>query len=120
MTHRLNTETFSQKIEHSGSAFFLPLTSLFSFVTFHLKSVTISPSKATVHILFVICTRTGLYFRPFLYILKPNLLHLRIFFEDNMLLLLKLKLLFRAIGFHSKLKGYHRPLNSRSNAGNKI
>ena len=37
MTHKLKTETFSQKIEHSGGVMFLPLTPLFSFVTFHLK-----------------------------------------------------------------------------------
>ena len=39
MTHKLKlkTETLSQKIEHSGGAFVLPLTPLFSFVTFHLK-----------------------------------------------------------------------------------
>ena len=38
MTHKLKTETLSQKIEHSGGAFVLPLTPLFRFVTFHLKS----------------------------------------------------------------------------------
>ena len=38
MTHKLKTETFSQKIEYSGGVFFGPLTPLFSFVTFHLKS----------------------------------------------------------------------------------
>ena len=37
MTHNRKTETFSQKIEYSGGAMFLPLTPLFSFVTFHLK-----------------------------------------------------------------------------------
>ena len=37
MTQKLKTETFSQKIEHSGGVFFLPLIPLFSFVTFHLK-----------------------------------------------------------------------------------
>ena len=37
MTHKLNTEMFSQKIEYSGGVFFWPLTPLFSFVTFHLK-----------------------------------------------------------------------------------
>ena len=37
MTHKLKTETFSQKIEYSGGIFFWPLTPLFSFVTFHLK-----------------------------------------------------------------------------------
>ena len=36
MTHKLKTETFSQKIEHSGGVILLPLTPLFSFVTFHL------------------------------------------------------------------------------------
>ena len=38
MTHKLKTETFSQMIEHFGGAIFLSLISLFSFVTFHLKS----------------------------------------------------------------------------------
>ena len=38
MTHKLKTETFSQKIKHSDGAMCLPLTPLFSFVTFHLKS----------------------------------------------------------------------------------
>ena len=38
MTHKLKTETFSQKIEHSGGVIVLPLTPLFSFVTFYLKS----------------------------------------------------------------------------------
>ena len=38
MIHKLKTETFSQKIEHSGGVIVLPLTPLFSFVTFHLKS----------------------------------------------------------------------------------
>ena len=37
MTHKLKTETFSQKIDHSGGVILLPLTPLFSFVTFHLK-----------------------------------------------------------------------------------
>ena len=37
MTHILKTETFSQQIEHSGGVIVLPLTPLFSFVTFHLK-----------------------------------------------------------------------------------
>ena len=37
MTHKLKTETFSQKIEHSGGVLCLPLTPLFGFVTFHLK-----------------------------------------------------------------------------------
>ena len=36
MTHKLKTETFSQKIEHFGGVILLPLTPLFSFVTFHL------------------------------------------------------------------------------------
>ena len=36
MTHKLKTETFSQKIEHSGGVICLPLTPLFSLVTFHL------------------------------------------------------------------------------------
>ena len=39
MTHKLETETFSQKIEHSGGVILLPLTPLFSFVTFHLKQI---------------------------------------------------------------------------------
>ena len=39
MTHKLKTETFSQKIEHSGGVILLPLTPLFSFVTFHLNSI---------------------------------------------------------------------------------
>ena len=39
MTHKLKTETFSQKIEGSGGVTVLPLTPLFSFVTFHLKGV---------------------------------------------------------------------------------
>ena len=38
MTHKLKTETFSQKIECSGGVIVLPLTPLFSFVTFHLKN----------------------------------------------------------------------------------
>ena len=33
MTHKLKTETFSQKIEHSSGVSFWPLTPLFSFVT---------------------------------------------------------------------------------------
>ena len=37
MTHKLKTETFSQKIEHSGGVILLHLTPLFSFVTFHLN-----------------------------------------------------------------------------------
>ena len=37
MTHKLKTEMFSQKIEHSGGVFFWPLVPLFSFVSFHLK-----------------------------------------------------------------------------------
>ena len=37
MTHKLKTETFSQKIEHSGGVIVLPLTPLFSFFTFHLN-----------------------------------------------------------------------------------
>ena len=37
MTYKLKTETFSQKIEHSGGVIVLPLTPLFSFVTFHLN-----------------------------------------------------------------------------------
>ena len=37
MTHKIKTETFSQKTEHSGGIILLPLTSLFSFVTFHLN-----------------------------------------------------------------------------------
>ena len=37
MTHKLKTETFSHNIEHSGSVIVLPLTPLFSFVTFHLN-----------------------------------------------------------------------------------
>ena len=41
MTHKLKTETFSQKIEYSGDVIFLPLTPLFSFVTFHLNTVKI-------------------------------------------------------------------------------
>ena len=39
MTHKLKTETFSQKTEHSGGVFLLPLTQLFSFVTFHLRLI---------------------------------------------------------------------------------
>ena len=31
------TETFSQKIEHSGGVIILPQIPLFSFVNFHLK-----------------------------------------------------------------------------------
>ena len=46
MTHQLKTETFSQKIEHSGGVIVLPLTPLFSFVTFHLKFL-IHLSRAT-------------------------------------------------------------------------
>ena len=38
MKHKLRTETFSQKTEHSGGVIVLPLTPLFSFVTFHLNS----------------------------------------------------------------------------------
>ena len=38
MTHKLKTETFSLQIVHSGGVIFLPLTPLYSFVTFHLKS----------------------------------------------------------------------------------
>ena len=38
MTHKLKTETFSQKIERSDGVIVLPLTSLFSFVTFYLKA----------------------------------------------------------------------------------
>ena len=37
MTHKLKTQTFSQKIERSGGVILLPLTPLFSFVTFNLK-----------------------------------------------------------------------------------
>ena len=37
MTHKLKTETFSQKIEGSGDVIVLPLIPLFSFVTFHLN-----------------------------------------------------------------------------------
>ena len=37
MTHKLKTETFPQKIKHSGGVCFGPITPLFSFVTFHLK-----------------------------------------------------------------------------------
>ena len=37
MTPKLKTETFSQKSERSGGVIVLPLTPLFSFVTFHLK-----------------------------------------------------------------------------------
>ena len=37
MIHKLKTETFSEKIEHSVSVILLPLTPLFSFITFHLK-----------------------------------------------------------------------------------
>ena len=37
MTHTLKTEMFSQTTEHSGGVILLPLTPLFSFVTFHLK-----------------------------------------------------------------------------------
>ena len=37
MTHKLKSETFSQKIEHFGGVTCFPLTPLFSFVTFHLK-----------------------------------------------------------------------------------
>ena len=37
MTHKLETEMFSQKIEYSGDVFFWPLTPLFSFVSFHLN-----------------------------------------------------------------------------------
>ena len=33
------TEKFSQKIEHSGGVIVLPLTPLFSFVTFHLNQL---------------------------------------------------------------------------------
>ena len=38
MTHKLKTETFSQIIEYSGGVIVVPLTPLFSFVTFHLNS----------------------------------------------------------------------------------
>ena len=38
MTCKLVKETFSQKTEHFGGVIFVPLTPLFSFVTFHLKS----------------------------------------------------------------------------------
>ena len=44
MTHKLKTETFSQKIELSGGVIVLPLTPLFSFVTFHLKRRTAESS----------------------------------------------------------------------------
>ena len=37
MTHKLKTETLSQKIEHSGGVMLLPLSLLFGFVTFHIK-----------------------------------------------------------------------------------
>ena len=37
MTYKLETETFSQKIERSGGVIVLPLTPLVSFVTFHLS-----------------------------------------------------------------------------------
>ena len=37
MTHKLKTEAFSQTIERSDGVIVLPLTPLFSFVTFHLK-----------------------------------------------------------------------------------
>ena len=33
-----NAKTFSQKIEHTDGVMFLPLTLLFSYVTFHLNS----------------------------------------------------------------------------------
>ena len=39
MTHKLKIETFSQQIEHSGGVIVLPMTPLFSFVTFHLNYV---------------------------------------------------------------------------------
>ena len=39
MTHKLKTETFSQKIENSGGVIVLPPAPLLSFVTFHLKSM---------------------------------------------------------------------------------
>ena len=39
MTHKLKTEMFSQKTEHSGGVILLPLTPLFSFVTFHLNII---------------------------------------------------------------------------------
>ena len=37
MTHKLKTETFSEQIEHFGGVIVFALTSLFSFVTFHLN-----------------------------------------------------------------------------------
>ena len=37
MTHKRKTETFFQKIEHSGGVIVFPLTPLFSCVTFHLN-----------------------------------------------------------------------------------
>ena len=37
MTHKLKTETFSQKIEHSGGVIFFAPNPLFSCVTFHFK-----------------------------------------------------------------------------------
>ena len=39
MTHKLKTETFSQKIEGSGDVIVLPLIPLFSFVTSKAKNV---------------------------------------------------------------------------------
>ena len=39
MTYKLKTETFSQKIEHSSGVILLPLTPLFSFVTFDINYV---------------------------------------------------------------------------------
>ena len=38
MTHKRKAETFSKKIEHSGSEIFLSLTPVFRFVFFHLKA----------------------------------------------------------------------------------
>ena len=48
MTHKLKTEMFSQKIEYSGGVFFWPLTPLFSFVSFHLKSLYFAPKVRAV------------------------------------------------------------------------
>ena len=44
MTHKLKTETFSRKIERSGRVIVLPLTPLFSFVTFHLNVTAVLPN----------------------------------------------------------------------------
>ena len=48
MPHKLKTETFSQKIEHSGGVILLSLTPLFSFVTCHLKHMSQAMRKCVL------------------------------------------------------------------------